>query len=315
MIALITLNYNQNDYTLKCVESILMSKNNDFKLFLIDNGSELENYNVLKSSLPKDDRLILDRIDINRGYIGGMNYGLQYGAKMNPAYYLIMNNDTILDENAIDELLKTCKKYENKAIVTGKVYHYNERNRLEDIGSRFKNKKLLQFDHVGHNELDTGQYDNEAERDMLDDVFWMIPAKLYQEIGGYSTHFWFNAEQADFVLRAKKIGYKLIYTPNAKLWHKGSVSIGGRAKNPKLVYWHMQSSLILRYLHLSKLNFFRYFIIMLISILRTSIKAYIKNIKGDKSLLKYAKAKRAGFYYFLKWLFKKNKNVGFNPFN
>ena len=40
--------------------------------------------------------------------------------------------------------------------------------------------------------------------DHLDDIFWLVPVKLYLEIGGYSTYFWFNYEQADFALSAKK---------------------------------------------------------------------------------------------------------------
>ena len=46
---------------------------------------------------------------------------------------------------------------------------------------------------------------------------------------------------------AHEKGYKLLYTPDAKLWHKGSASIGGRNFNPVLAYWNMQSSLILKY--------------------------------------------------------------------
>ena len=109
---------------------------------------------------------------------------------------------------------------------------------------------------------------------MLDDVFWVFPISLYQKIGGYSTFFWFNGEQVDFALRAQKQGYNLIYTPDAKIWHKGSVSIGGRIRNPKLAYWHIQSILILGYLHLKKFNFLIFFIRILKSIVSTRLKSF-----------------------------------------
>lgn len=313
-VIIITLNYNQNDYTLKCIDSILKSNYNNYMILLIDNGSVHDNYKELESKLPNDNHIILHRIEQNRGYVGGINYGLENGAKLNPDYFLIMNNDTILDKNAITELVSTCVEYNDKAIVTGKVYHYDEPNKLQDVGYTFKSKKRLQFNRVGLNEIDKGQYDKVLERDMLDDVFWLFSIKLYKKIDGYSPYFWFNAEQADFALRAKEAGYKLIYTPKAKLWHKGSVSIGGRYMNPKLAYWHIQSTLIMRYLHLSKFNFVVYFLIIMNSIIRTSLKSLFFRLKGDKSLMLYSSAKRKGLYYFLHWLIKRNENVGYVPF-
>ena len=138
---------------------------------------------------------------------------------------------------------------------------------------------------------------------------------LYDEIGGYSTYFWFNCEQEDFALRAKKEGYKLIYTPKAKIWHKGSASIGGRNYNPKLVYWHIQSILMVTYLHLNKRHFFAFFIIILGSISVSVIKAPINWIKGRDNLVKYSLAKLFALAYFLKWLIIKNNNTGYYPFN
>ncbi len=314
MVSVITLNYNQNNYTIKCVESILNSLNIKFHILLIDNGSTKENVEQLCKKLPKSENLTLKILENNIGYVGGINFGLKEGLKLNPDYFLIMNNDTIIDKHAVNELITTCQSFDNRAVVTGKVYHYDEPNKLQDIGSSL-NKRTIQIKRIGLNEIDNGQYDKIAERDMLDDVFWLFSMKLYDQIGGYSPYFWFNAEQADFALRAKKKGYKLIYTPQAKLWHKGSVSIGGRDKNPRLVYWHTQSSLILRFLHLNRINFLNYFFSTINSVFRTSFKAIILSIKGDKTLLNYAIAKRKGFCYFLKWVIIRNVNIGENPFN
>ena len=314
MISIVTLNYNQNEYTIKCIQSILNSKFKEFFILLVDNGSTQENYEELVEGLPIHSSLLVHRIDDNRGYVGGINYGIEESKKLNADHILIMNNDTLIDENAVGELLKVCIDFENRAIVTGKVYDFNEPNVFQDVGYSFKDKKTLQFNRIGLGKEDKGQYDEISERDMLDDVFWLFPMNLYDEIGGYSNYFWFNAEQADFALRAKKRGYKLVYTPSAKLWHKGSVSIGGRNRNPKLAYWHIQSSLILGYLHLDKLNFLTYSFRVFKSVLFTRIKSVFYQIKGDRSWVDYSNAKVKGVNYFLVWVMKKNANEGKNPF-
>lgn len=313
-IVIIILNYNQNEYTVNCAHSLLESEYNNFQLLLVDNGSTLENQNELFNSLPKDERLIVKMIKENRGYVGGINFGLEEGIKLNPNYFLIMNNDTIIDKLAINELLKTAIEFDQNAIVTGKVYHYDEPDRLQFVGYQYTNKRLLNRKGLGVDELDKGQYDKVEERDMLDDIFWLFPVKLYNKIGGYSNYFWFNSEQADFALRAKKENYKLVYTPKAKIWHKGSVSVGGRDKNPRLAYWTVQSRLILKYLHLSKIDFIGFYFKTVSSVIRTFLKSLYFKLTKKEDLFKYALAKYKGLVYFNWWLIKKNENTGYNPF-
>jgi GT2 family glycosyltransferase len=310
-VIIITLNYNQNDYTVDCINSILLSNYKNFEIIVVDNGSTLKNFKDLKNKLPNDSRLFITRCDKNIGYVGGINKGFSIASKTKPEYMLVMNNDTLIDEKAIDELVKTAIRYKNKVIVSGKVYHYDEPNKFQDIGRDYLDKNRLTFIRLGLNEIDYGQYDNEQFRDMLDDVFWLLPYKLYDKIGGYSDYFWFNSEQADYALRAKKNGYKLIYTPKAKIWHKGSVSIGGRIKNPKLAYWTIQSSLILRFLHISKLSFFKYYIMILVQVMFTYAKLIING--HNKNNRYYAYAQFAAIMYFNKWIFTRNINKGKIP--
>lgn len=315
MVAIITLNFNQNDFTVKCVESILQSSYANFKLFLIDNGSTSHNYNKIRNYFLNNSLIEINRIEKNRGYVGGINYGLKMANLCKPDYFLIMNNDTILDKNAIAELVNTNRNFNNKAIVSGKVYHYDQPNILQDIGLIFTSKKALKFSRIGIEEEDVGQYEEVVERDLLDDVFWLFPINLYHKIGGYSPYFWFNAEQADFGLRAKKEGYKLVYTPKAKLWHKGSISIGGRDRNPKLAYWHVQSTLIFRYLHLSKLEFIKQYLKMNVNVMSSYLKIFQNKFKGIKSDFGYPNAKICGLMYFNKWFVIRNNNRGKNPFD
>ena len=313
-VVIIVLNYNQNDYTIKCVNSILTSTYHNFNILLVDNGSDEDKYLSLEKVITIDPIILLKRIPENRGYVGGTNFGLLEGIKLKPDYFLIMNNDTVIDRNSITALVNACKRYNNKALVTGKVYHYEVKNKLQNVGYNFKNK-YLDYIELGLNETDNGQYNVESERDMIDDVFWLFPTSLYETIGGYSNYFWFNAEQADLALRAGKVGYKLIYNPDAKIWHKGSVSIGGGDYNPNQAYWTTQSLLILKFIHLNKLNFSKYYLTIIISIIRTFIKSFYFKLLGERDISSYAKAKFLGWVYFNKWLFVRNDNTGYNPLN
>jgi GT2 family glycosyltransferase len=312
-VLIITLNYNQVQYTLNCVESLLNSEYKEFKVLVVDNGSEKNNYDKLKAQLPNDERIILHRIEVNRGYVGGINYGLEKGLLYNLNYFLIMNNDVVIEKSAITELVKTCKGYNDKAIVTGKIYLFDKPDTFQYVGSKYINRRKLEFKKIGKFEKDEGQHDTEQERDMLDDVYWLFSKNLYEEIGGYSEYFWFNGEQADYALRAVNNDYKLVYTPKAKLWHKCSATMGGRDYNPVLVFWVVQSQLVFKYIHMSFINFLPYYFKTWGSFFRTFFKSFYLLFKGINRF-RYSYAKLKGILYFNHWVIFKTKNDGRNPF-
>jgi len=293
-VVVITINYNQDDYTIKCVKSILQSAYDNYALLLIDNGSLLMNYKQLCNKLPDDEHLILRRLENNRGYVGGVNYGLREGMKLSPDYFLIMNNDTIIDKHAIRSLVDTCKEYKNIAIVTGKVLSFHHPDIIQTTGTLLTNKNRIKGYYVGENEKDGGQYDHIEERDIVDDIFWLFHKQLIKTIGYYSDWFGFGYEQADFALRAKKHGYKLIYTYKAKLWHFGNATVG-KTNSPYKAFWSLQGYLIFRYLYQSKLFFFETYLISWLVIFKALVNDFL-------SLFPHAFKKKYGMALFLSML-------------
>jgi hypothetical protein len=302
LVTIITINYKQNNYTIDCIKSILKSDYPNFKIVLIDNGPTNEDHENLKKRLPYDDRVLLVKSVDNIGYVGGVNLGLEIGSKYNPDYFMIMNNDTIIDEKAITELITTCKSYNNKAIVTGKVYEFDNPQVLQYVGSKLINNNILKYDFIESDSIDKGRFNHICERDMIDDIFWLFNKKLFSDIGYYSNDFWFNGESTDYALRARNNGYKLVYTPYAKIWHKGSLSIGGRDGNPRYAYLRTKASIILRYKHLSLKNFIKYVILLMKSSIISLLKSYyLFIIYNDNNYFKYANSKiRAIYHFFLK---------------
>jgi len=247
--------------------------------------------------------------------VGGINFALEKGLTLAPDSFLVMNNDTLIDPNAISALVETSQQFNNKCIVSGKVYHFDDPNRFQYLGEELINKHLLLYRRIGDGEYDAQQYDDVVERDKIDDIFWLFPVELYQAIGGYSPYFYFMGESSDFALRAKKKGYKLIFAPKAKLWHKGSVSIGGRGSNPRLAYWYIQSVLIFHYLHLSFVLFVLYYLKVLSWIAKSLMVSVIKFMLRKQSNFITPYAQLRGLLYFNKWMFLKMENEGQNPFD
>lgn len=48
LVVCILINYNHSKDTLDCVESLLNSSYDNFKIYLVDNGSETDDYRIWK---------------------------------------------------------------------------------------------------------------------------------------------------------------------------------------------------------------------------------------------------------------------------
>jgi GT2 family glycosyltransferase len=309
MLGVITINYNLHQHTIPCIHSILNSDYKNIHIFLVDNGSEHKDYSILSDEFGENRIVTLLRIDTNCGYVGGVNFGIKTALKTNPEFLLIMNNDTIIDRGAIRHMVNALQRHNSKAIVTGKVFYYDQPDILQHTGALFKNHKFLSTEYPGKNIKDIGQFNQELERDSLDDVFWMFPSQLIDEIGYYSCYFYLYAEQGDFARRAYKNGYKLIYTPKAKIWHKESLTTGGGdSKSLKIMYWRGQGSFIFLARHLKWYYFTFWFFRQVPLVLLKSL--VLKNPK----LRKASRAMLQGYLYGLRWLFIRNENKGYNPY-
>ncbi len=312
-VVIITLNYNQNEYTLGCVESLLSSDYGNFQLFLIDNGSSEENYQKLKDSIPSDGRLFLFRIKDNCGYVGGINFGLKSASSYDPDFYLIMNNDTIIDEFAISELVDAGLRYDKKAIVSGKVYNYDEKDTLQYIGQDFDPEEMLNQKSIvkERREKDIGQYDSEREMGMLDDIFWLMPSSVYKTIGGYSDYFFLYGEQNDYAFRALKEGFKLIYTPQAKLWHKGGITTcGGEKTSARIEYWTTMAVLKLSVLHFPSHKAQKFYRKWLLRSLFKNVFLLLAGKNKPSNILAIVQA----YLHFRHWNVIRYKDNGYNPF-
>lgn len=311
MVVIIILNYNQSKMTLECVDSILKSKYKNFKLMVVDNGSTIEEFNYLKKNVHRD--VLIKRIENNSGYVGGVNFGLSEGKMLLPDYFLIMNNDTIIDNEAVGEVVAAAERYKNNAIISGKIYHFDKPNVIQRTGSFFSDRRYLKEEYPGLNEEDIGQLNEEKERDMLDDIFWLIPKKVFKEVGYYSDNFYIYSEQGDYALRAVKKGFKLIYTPKAKIWHKGSVTTGdGDELSPAVNFWRNKGGVIYLYRNINKKYFY-------LNLTKTIMKLSIKNILNYLNLRKSNNkrsdlASLVGCLYGVGWIINKQPDNGYNPF-
>jgi GT2 family glycosyltransferase len=246
-VIVLILTYNGKYLLEDSISSYLANDYPNYSVVVIDNGSTDGSKEYVEQNYPEVKVL---RTEVNLKYSGGFNFGLQYAFnEKNADYVLVTNNDVKADSSVISELVKTAETDPMIGFVTGKVYYFDRPDVLQTVG---KHEDPIRWngEHIGNREKDRGQYDQVAERVFTDDIFTLVRRSVYEKVGGYDTTFAFQAEEYDWQARAKKLGFKILYTPLAKIWHKDSMTIGKNsafkayydARNPMLVILKHKSS-------------------------------------------------------------------------
>jgi GT2 family glycosyltransferase len=255
LVWVITLNWNGREWLGDCLSSVLAMDYPNFRVLVVDNGSKDESVTLIKSKFPS---VAVLELGVNLGYAGGFSRGLEYAAERDAEYFLIMNNDTVIDRAALSALVQTSLAHDRAGFVTGKVFFYDQPDVLQTVGKKLDPIRW-NGDHLGAGERDVGQYDQVSERPFLDDVFTLASARMYKEVGGYDPQLFLNCEEFDWQARASRSGWRFYYTPDAKIWHRVSMSMGGRG-SPVGKYFDVRSAMVVMATRAGLRRFLRYYL-------------------------------------------------------
>jgi len=151
----------------------------------------------------------------------------------------------------------------------------------------------------GFSEVDKGQHDEIREVDKIDGSCMLIKREVVEKVGLLDPDFFAYWEETDFCLRAKRKGYKILYVPSAKVWHKIAASTGGLF-SPIRVYFMARNRLIFAAKNLDSLTRIKFLIYFFGYSLWLSIGELLKNRKGIKVLPHFLKGTFNGLNYFAK---------------
>jgi len=295
-VIVLILSYNGKELLGDSISSYIANTYNNFEVVVIDNGSVDGTKEYVEQHYP-DAKVI--RLKKNRGYSGGFNFGLEYAFnKKNADYVLITNNDVKADKNVIKSLVEVAKTDEKIGFVTGKVYYFDNPRILQTVGKK-EDPILWNGGHIGGQEEDKGQYDEVQELPFADDIFTLVRKEMYKCIGGYDTSFFLQAEEYDWQARAKAKGYKIYYTPKAKIWHKESMTIG--KDSPLKTYYNFRNSLIVQMKHRDPANYLQYYYYKRNYLLKVIVRSFVK------LRIYYAFKSVEGFLSATKWGINNNK--------
>ena len=253
-VAVVILNWNGKRLLEKFLPSVVSSNYPNLQIIVGDNCSSDDSVAFVKATYPMITVLENNR---NYGFAEGYNRIL---AQVTADYYVLLNSDVEVPQDWISPVIDLMASDERIAAAQPKIKWQLDKTQYEYAGAAggFLDKYAFPFcrgrifDAV---EKDIGQYNDVKE------VFWasgaalFIKSKAWKTVGGLDADLFAHMEEIDLCWRLKNLGYKVMFCPDAEVYHVGGGSLN--ATNPFKTFLNFRNNLVIMQKNLPKAEVFQ----------------------------------------------------------
>lgn len=232
MVGIVILNWNGYEDTEECLDSLFESSYKDFHVYLIDNASHDGSQEKITAFIKQKkylNKITLMLEEENHGFSKGSNIGIRKAIADNCEYIWLLNNDTVLENNTLELLVKELSLNDNVMIVTPKIVYESSPDIIWNCGGKIS---LLGFrKYYFSNKSISKCYSDNFSISFVTNCASMFRKEYFISYGLLSELFFFGEEDFEMCLRNKKAKIKMICVVDAILKHKVNRSISKISNN------------------------------------------------------------------------------------
>lgn len=239
-LSIIIVNWNTSELTIQCLDSIYRTEPHmTFEIIVVDNGSVDDSVSAIASRFPTAQIISNDR---NVGFAKANNQAL---STAKGRYVLLLNSDTIVLPNSLDELVRVADNHPEVGVVAPKLLNMD--GTLQGSWSAFPTfwSELIGKNISRRHPVVGLQFAYEV--DWVMGACMLVRCETVADVGVMDEDYFFYSEETDWCYRIKKKGWKVWYISNAEIYHLG----GGSAKRNTLTQMAL--------LYQSKIHYFNKF--------------------------------------------------------
>jgi len=256
-IGAIIVNYNAGPYLADCVARIVPQVS---AVAVVDNASQDNSLVDMEAALPAGADVRIFRQDSNLGFASACNIGID---QLPYEYLLFLNPDCLLDPDAIATMMDSFRGDSRVGMVGGLLLNPDGseqagarravptpwRSFVRAFGlARLSNRwPRLFFDfHLHQQPLP----ENPIEVEAISGACMLVRRDAMDDVGRWDEGYFLHCEDLDLCMRFRQKGWKVMFVPNARMFHVHGASSKGRKI---FVEWHKHKGM-LRFYH----KFFRH---------------------------------------------------------
>lgn len=281
-LSIIIVSYNVKHFLDQCLQSVMKAiEEIEAEVLIIDNNSSDDSCYMIKEKFPN---AILIENKENVGYAKANNQALKIA---NGKYKLLLNPDTILQEETLKKCIDFMEKNKNAGALTVKMIDGNGKFMPESkrsfpsplvaffktfgFSSIFPKSKLFGKYHLGY--LD----ENKIHKiEVLSGAFMFIRNSVIERIGLLDEDFFMYGEDIDYSYRMHKEGFDNYYFPKSSIIHFKGESTKKSSINYLLLFY--KAMLIFANKHFGKTNATLFSIAVKIAIYFRALISAIKRV-------------------------------------
>lgn len=205
LVTVIIVNWNGRHYLEGCLNSLRVQTYRDFDIVMVDNASSDGSAAFVRERFPEV-RVIESKR--NLGFARGNNLGLEYATG---AYVALLNNDTVSDPGWLRALIDAVQS-SDIAGATGAVFSLDE-----------PHKRIFTLPLI--NRYSARALWTAAEYPLTDVHYLsgnnlLVKRSVIDEVGPLDAGYFSYFEETDWCARMIVAGYRVVFSPDAKVWHK-----------------------------------------------------------------------------------------------
>lgn len=204
LVSVIIVNWNGGEVFTNCLESLGRIDYPRWELIVVDNGSTdgTEKKATLKNKT-------------NQGFAPANNQGVKIAKG---EYILLLNNDTKVKKDFLTKMVIRMERDNFIGVVQPKIFMMDKVGYLDNAGSFLTRIGFLE--HWGFGQKDSNEFSKEREIFSAKGACMLIRREVIEKIGLFDDDFISYFEESDFCWRVWLLGYKVIFYPDAQIYHK-----------------------------------------------------------------------------------------------
>lgn len=245
-IGIVICNFNKRDYVLECIQSVLESRVKNFDIYMVDNASTDGSIEAVQKRFGSQVAILAN--SENLGGSGGFNTGLRVVLEKGYKYFMCLDDDTLVDENAILVLYEYMEGHPEVGMAGSRVYHMQMPDYIQQCGL------TIDFGHCNAETLyadvlEDGTLPEVIECDTVATCAVMVRGSAVRgsNVGLMPEDNFIYWDDMEWGHRMKLAGYKIVTLGSSAVLHQMGSNV--RRPNTFLNYymWRNRTNFFMRY--------------------------------------------------------------------